>query len=267
MFCNKFHNKGEKTMTQQTTVELTKSLKQLNLSGIMECLDSRIKEAVANQMSYSDFLSLLIEDEILTRFNRRYQRRYREAGFKGHKTIENFDFEFNPKINQKMVRELATCCFVREKRSAIIVGPCGTGKSHIAQALGHCAIKQNFKVLCTTQSKLSEVLQLAKITNTYSKKLSQLAKIPLLIIDDFGLKPLKHPQDEDLHDLIAERYEQSATIVTSNLAISEWQQAFPNKLLGAATIDRIAHDAYQLILDGNSYRSAKNKIKSSKKAG
>ena len=95
----------KKMTTQQATAELVSSLKQLKLSGILDSLDSRIKEAVTNQMGYSEFLNLLIEDELLTRFNKRYQRRYRQAGFKGHKTIENFDFGFNPKINQKLVRE------------------------------------------------------------------------------------------------------------------------------------------------------------------
>lgn len=156
-----------------------------------------------------------------------------------------------------MIRDLATCRFVREKSPVLIMGPCGTGKSHIAQALGHCALQQGYDVICTTQAKLSEELQAAKATNSYGKKLKTLAKLPLIIIDDFALKPLRPPQDENLHELIAERYERAATILTSNLALEEWQQAFANKLLGIATIDRLRHNAYQLILEGSSYRSSR----------
>ena len=109
----------------------------------------------------------------------------------------------------------------------LIVGPCGTGKSHLAQALGHCAVRQGVDVVFTTCASLTQSLNAARATGGYERKLATLAKVPLLIIDDFGLKPLRSPADEDLHDLIAERYEQAATIVTSNLDFPEWDQAFP----------------------------------------
>ena len=163
-----------------------------------------------------------------------------------------------------MIRDLATCRFIKEKYPVLIMGPCGTGKSHIAQALGHCALQQGYEVLCTTQVKLSEEIQAAKATLSYRRKMKALAKLPLLIIDDFGLKPLRSPQDEDLHELIADRYEQATTVITSNLALSEWQQAFANQLLGIATIDRLQHNAYQVILEGKSYRSVKTGSKQEK---
>lgn len=143
----------------------------------------------------------------------------------------------------------------------LILGPCGTGKSHIAQAIGFCAIKQGYEVLYTTQDLLSQTLQTAKAVGAYHKKLKALIKIPLLIIDDFALKPLKIPQDEDLHDLISQRYEKTSTMITSNLAFNEWQQAFPNQLLAASTIDRLQHNAYVLLLEGESYRTNKSKTK------
>ena len=241
--------------------ELTDQLKQLKLSGMERALSARNEEATSNQCSYTEFLSLLAQDEILERQQRGYERRYRKANFKGAKTLNNFDFSFNPTINQKLVRDLATCRFIQEKVPVLIIGPCGTGKSHLAQALGHSALQQGYDVVCTTQTKLSEEMQMAKATHAYAKKLNAMAKIPLLIIDDFALKPIKSPEDENLHELIAERYEQSSTIITSNLAIDEWQQAFPNQLLGVATIDRLRHDAYQVILDGKSFRSHSNKKK------
>ena len=237
--------------------ELTTRLKTLGLSGMLNSLESRRAQAVSNQMSHCDFLSLLVSDEILLRDNRRYERRLRQANLSGYKTIENFDFTFNPKLNQALIRDLATCLFIREKYPVLIVGPCGTGKSHLAQALGFCAIKQGFDVVSSTQGQIADLLQSAKATGSYEKKLKLLSKVPLLIIDDFGLKPLKLAEEEVLHDLINQRYEQTSTMITSNLSVSEWCHAFNNKLLGAAMIDRLQHNAYSLILDGKSYRTSK----------
>ena len=141
-----------------------------------------------------------------------------------------------------------------EKVPVLIVGPTGTGKSHLAQALGHCALRQGYEVLFTTQAKLLAQMNAARATHAYERKLQQLAKIPLIVIDDFGLRPLRTPQDEDLHDLVAERYERASTLITSNLHEEEWTAAFPNKLLAAAAIDRLRDGAYRVILDGETRR-------------
>jgi DNA replication protein DnaC len=121
--------------------------------------------------------------------------------------------------------------------------------------LGHCAVRHGYDVLFTTQTKLLGNLHAARAINAYERRFQSLVKIPLIIIDDFGLKPMRSPHDEDFHNLIDERYENSATIVTSNLDFGEWGDAFPNKLLGAATLDRLRHGAYRLVLDGESYRT------------
>ena len=146
----------------------------------------------------------------------------------------------------------------------LIAGPCGTGKSHLAQALGHCAARLGHDVLFTTQSQLLGNLNAARATGSYERRFQTIARVDLLIIDDFGLKPLRPQQDEDLHDLIGERYERGATIVTSNLDFSEWGEAFPNRLLGAATLDRLCHNAYRVVLDGDSYRAPRPLPKSAK---
>ena len=238
----------------QSMPEINTFLKQLRLSHIMDYLSQRNQEAIERKMSFPEFLSLILQDELLGRENTKLKARMRRANIRGDKTLESFDFDFNPKINRARIHDLASCRFIKEKSPALIVGPTGTGKSHIAQAIAHCAIRQGIDVLWLSQTKLLNELQAARAAGTYHKKFSEFAKIPLLLIDDFGLRPLRSPQDEDFHDLISQRYECASTLVTSNLDFTEWGDAFPNQLLAAATLDRLRHNAYRLILDGASFR-------------
>jgi DNA replication protein DnaC len=237
--------------------ELIPMLKQLRLSGILDSMEIRNRQAIDEKLPYTEFLALLIQDEVARRTQKKLALRLRRGGVNPNKTFENFDFAFNPSANKTQLLDLAACRFMDEKVCILVVGPCGTGKSHIVQAIGHAAIRVGYEVLFTTQSKLLGQLNAARATNSHPRRFAALAKVDLLIIDDFGLKPLRPPQDEDFHDLIAERYEQRSTIVTSNLDFSEWGDAFPNRLLGAATIDRLRHGAYRVVLDGESYRSPK----------
>ena len=237
--------------------ELIPMLKQLRLSGVLDSLELRNRQAIEEKLAYTDFLAMLIQDEVARRTQKKLITAVRRANFRNHKTIEEFDFSFNPKINRSLVIDLATCRFIEEKACVLIAGPCGTGKSHLAQALGHSALRLGHDVLFLSQTKMSGQLNIARAINTYDRRMEALIKVDLLIIDDFGLKPLRAPQDEDFHDLISERYERKATIITSNLDLPEWGDAFPNKLLGAATIDRIRHGAYNVILDGKSFRAEK----------
>jgi DNA replication protein DnaC len=236
--------------------ELSPQLKQLRLSGILDSLEARNRQAIESKLAYTEFLALLIGDEVARREQKKFSSRLRRAQFRTTKTLEQFDFERLPQLNRAMVHDLATGRYVNECAPVLIVGPCGTGKSHLAQALGHCAVRQGVDVMFSTCANLLQSLNAARATGAYERKLAALARVPLLIIDDFGLKPLRSPADEDLHDLIAERYERTATIVTSNLDFPEWDQAFPaNRLLASATLDRLRHNAYCLVLDGQSYRS------------
>ena len=238
--------------------ELAPQLKQLRLSGILDSLEARNRQAIESKMAFTEFLALLIGDEVARREQKKFSTRLRRAAFRTTKTLEQFDFERLPQLNRALVHDLATGRYLHERAPVLIVGPCGTGKSHLAQALGHCAVRQGVDVIFTTCTGLTQSLNAARATGGYERKLAQLARVPLLIIDDFGLKPLRPPADEDLHDLIAERYETAATIVTSNLDFPEWDQAFPaNRLLASATLDRLRHNAYCLVLDGDSYRAPK----------
>lgn len=238
--------------------ELTPLLKQLRLSGILDSLEARNREAIDRKLAFTDFLSLLIHDEVARREQKKLDMRLRRANFRSQKTLEGFDFDRLPNLNRATIHDLATCRFIEEKVAVLVVGPCGTGKSHLAQSLGHAAARQGYDVLFITQTQLLSSLRSAQATGNYARRFQYLAKVPLLIIDDFGLKPLRSPEDEDFHDLIAERYERTATILTSNLDFTEWGEAFAaNKMIGAATLDRLRHGAYRVILDGESYRSLK----------
>lgn len=217
--------------------ELTSLLKQLRLSGILDSLGARNHEAIDRKLAFTEFLSLLIHDEVARR---------------DQKTLDGFDFNRSPGLNRAAVHDLATCRFIAEKVAVLIAGPCGTGKSHLAQPLGYAAARQGYDVLFQLMARL----RTAPAMGTYERRLQYLSKVSLLIIDDFGLKPLRPPEDEDFHDLIAERYERTATILTSNLHFDEWGAAFAaNKMIGAATLDRLRHGAYKLVLDGESYRA------------
>src|SRR5574338_1299280 len=220
--------------------EIAPHLKQLRLSGILDSLEARNRQALEGKLAYTEFIALLIQDEVARREQKKFALRLRRASFRASKTLEQFDFERLPQLNRTLVHELATGRYLGERVPVLIVGPCGTGKSHLAQALGHCAIRQGHDVVFASCSQLLARLNAARATGSYERKLASLARVPLLVIDDFGLKPLRPPADEDFHDLIAERYEQVPTIVTSNLDFTEWDQAFPaNRLLAAATLDRL----------------------------
>ncbi len=238
--------------------ELVPHLKQLRLSGILDSLEARNRQAIESKLAYTEFLAVLLGDEVARREQNSFKMRLRKAQFRSTKTLEQFDFERLPQLNRALVHDLATGRYIHECSPVLIVGPSGTGKSHLAQALGHCAIRQGIDVMFTSCSALTQALNAARAINAYERKLQTLSRIPVLIIDDFGLKPLRSPADEDLHDLIAERYERTATILTSNLDFTEWDQAFPNNpLLASATLDRLRHNAYCLTLDGASYRTAR----------
>lgn len=235
--------------------ELEPMLKQLRLSGIQDSLDQRNKEAIEHKMTYPEFLSCLLQDEVNRREQKKFQMLFRRSGLRGGKTLESFDFSRHPKLNRSLFAELATARFVLEPANVLLVGPCGVGKSHLARAIGHAVLQHGHEVLFTTQSDLLGSLSSARATGVYERRFQTLCRVPLLVIDEFALKPLRPDQDEDLHDLVSQRYEQTATLVTSNLDFSEWVEAFPNRLLGVATMDRLRHNAYCIVLEGQSYRA------------
>lgn len=230
-------------------------LKSLRLSGILDTIEVRGQQAIEQKLSHLEFLALLLNDEYERRENKKLNQRLRKANFKPGRTLENFNFEV-PKldINASQVFDLATCRFIEERSNVFIVGPTGVGKSHIAEALGHKACLKGYDVQKLTFSKLLAQLRAGHGDGTYDRKLQNLARPDLLIVDDFGLKSMASPADEDFHDLVCERYEKGSIIITSNRDFEEWGGVFPNPVLAGATVDRLRHQAHRVIIEGESYR-------------
>lgn len=239
----------------QISHQLTPKLKNLRLSGILETLEVRNRQAIEEKLSYVEFLQRLLEDEVERRAAKQLQLRLRRASFDIEKTLEGFDFSFNPSVNRQQVFDLATCRFIERCECVLVVGPAGVGKSHLAQALGHEACRRGFDVVFTTMSKMLSHLNGGRADATYERRLQTYIRPDLLILDDFGLKPLHPPAPEDLYEIINERYERGSLIVTSNRAFSEWPELFSNPLLASAALDRLAHGAHQIVITGESFRA------------
>jgi DNA replication protein DnaC len=247
--------------------ELTPMLKNLRLSGILETLELRNRSAIESQLSYVEFLAQLLQDELDRRTQHKLKMRLRRAAFNPQKTLQAFDFAACPKLSQKEVMDLATCRFVEQHQNVFFVGPAGVGKSHLAQALGHEACLRGMDVMFMSTSRALAQLNAGRADGTYERRLAALARPSLLILDDFGLKPLRAPGPEDLYDLIAERYEKGSIVITSNRAFAEWPEVFGEPLLASAALDRLGHDAHQVVITGDSYRTRSTKRRTAERAG
>jgi len=236
--------------------QLTPKLKALRLSGVLATLEARHRQAIDGQWSYVEFLERLLQDELERRAQKQLALRVRRAALNTTKTLEGFDWSFNPSINRQQILHLASCEYIRRKRNVLICGPSGVGKSHVAQSLAHEACRQGFDVLFVTAHKMLQHLHGGRADGTWEKRLAVYLRPDLLILDDFGLKPLSDPAPADLYDVINERYEAGSILVTSNRAPSEWPELFGNPLLASAGIDRLAHHAELIIITGRSFRAA-----------
>ena len=234
---------------------LTPKLKALRLSGILDTLDVRTQQAIAEQWGYSDFLERLLEDEVERRGQKQLAMRLRRASLSTHKTLETFDFTFKPGLNRQLIYDLAAGHYIHDQRNVLICGPTGVGKSHLAQALAHEACRRGFDVVFTDAHKLLRHLNAGRADNTYEKRLAVYTRTDLLVIDDFGLKPMQPPAAQDMYDVINERYEQGSILLTSNRAPAEWATWFTDPLLASAGLDRLSHRAHVLIVTGQSYRA------------
>jgi len=235
--------------------QLTPHLKHLRLSGILETLDARHRQAVDGKWSYIEFLERLLQDEVERRGQKQLTLRLRRATLATTKTLETFDFNFNPTLNRQQLLALAAGDYIREKRNVILCGPTGVGKSHLAQALGHEACRRGFDVLFVNAYKLLQHLHGGRADDSLDRRLKLYLRPELLILDDFGLKPLQAPAPSDLYDIINERYERGSLLLTSNRPPAEWPGLFGDPLLAAAGIDRLCHRAEIIVIRGESFRA------------
>jgi DNA replication protein DnaC len=240
-------------------LQMSRKLNRLRLPGIAASLDQRLKQAREEKWAYSTFIETLLTDEIERRENKQLSLRLSKSRLDQNKTLETFDFKFNPKLQVSLIRELSLCGFVEKKENIFILGPSGVGKSHLAQGLGHQACRNGIDVLFYCTYQLFEWIYNGRGDGTHKKRLAQVIKMPLLIMDDFGLQSLNEHQQEDLYQVIAQRYEKSAMIITSNRDFDEWPSIFANPLLGTAALDRLVHKGIQIVIEGNSYRLAEFK--------
>ncbi len=208
-------------------VELDHALRKLRLSGMAAVLDTRLRQAQTEKLTPIDLVSALVADELLRRQDRLFARRHKQAGFRdADRALDSFDFDFNKKMNRAPIYELATARFVGQREDALFPGPPGTGKSHLAQAIGRAAIQQGYRVVYREAHALMEDIADATIDGTRKVFLADLATVPLLIIDDLGMRKLPHTAAEDLLELIMRRYERAATLLTSNRLCSAPHKRF-----------------------------------------
>ena len=236
--------------------ELERALRQLRLSGMAAVLQTRLQQAQAEPMAPIDLVSCLISDELTRRSDRLLERRRKEAGFRdANRTLDSFDFTFNPKMNRSLVFDLATCRFIDKREDALFLGPGGTGKSHLAQAIGQAAILQGHRVVYREAHVLMDELVDAAADGERKRYMAALAAVPLLIIDDFGMRKLPITAAEDLLEIVMRRYERASTLLTSNRPVEDWGKLLGDTAAVSSMLDRLMHHGHVLKCGPRSWRA------------
>ena len=237
-------------------IEIDHALRKLRLSGMASTLETRLVEAQASKLSPMDFLSTLVSDELQRRQDRLIERRIKYAHFRDcEKSLDGFDFDFNKKMDRKLVFELATARFIAKADDVLFLGPPGTGKSHLVQAIGLSAILQGWPTAYREAHALLEELADATLDGTRKEYMAKMEKVPLLIIDDLGMRKLPHTAAEDLLELIMRRHERTSTILTSNRPIEDWGKLLGDTAAVSALLDRMLHHAHVVKCGPRSWRT------------
>jgi DNA replication protein DnaC len=230
-------------------------LKRLKLSGVVPILPDRVAYAQKASLNPLDFLELVLQDEIDRREHKNLANRLDRAGFEEAQTLEDFDWNAPVTFDRDRVRDLFSLSFLERREDVIFLGPVGVGKTFLACALGHSACRAGRQVLFLRSDRMLKTIHQSRADNSTEKLLRSLLAPDLLIIDDFGLRRLNSQQSSDFYEVILERHRRASTIVTSNRAIEEWIPLFDDPILAQSALDRLAHNAHQVVIDGESYRS------------
>jgi len=237
-------------------IELKRALKQLRLGGIAAVLETRLHQAQTERMAPIDLISCLVSDELSRRSDRLLERRKKEAEFRDPQvTLDNFDFNFNKKMNRSLVFDLATANFIAKHEDALFLGPPGTGKSHLAQAIGQAAIQQGYRVLYRETHTLINDIADAALDGKRKQHMELLSTVPLLIIDDLGMRKLPATAAEDLLEIVMRRYERTSTMLTSNRPIDDWGKLLGDTAAVTAMLDRLLHHGHVLKSGPRSWRT------------
>lgn len=238
---------------------LAPALRALHLTGMLETLETRLAEARSGRLGNVELIQVLLEDEIARREAAGVQRRLKAARFPAEATLEAFDFAYNPKLPQAQIRDLARLEFIAAGEGLICYGPVGVGKSHVACALGHLACRRGHDVLYITTSRLLAELAGGHADRSFETRLRKLARVEMLVVDDFGMRDLTAAQSDDFYELVSERIGRPgrSLVLTSNRAPSDWYQLFPNAVVGESTLDRLLNSSHHLLMEGRSYRPKK----------
>jgi DNA replication protein DnaC len=237
-------------------IELNRALKQLRLGGIAAVLETRLRQAQAEAMAPIDLISCLVSDELARRGERLLERRRKQAEFRDpQKTLDNFDFDFNKKMNRSLVFDMATGAFIGRHEDGLFLAPPGTGKSHLAQAIGQGAIQQGYRVLYRETHTLLDDLAEATLDGTRKECMEFLGTVPLLIIDDLGMRKLPLTAAEELLEIIMRRYERASTLLTSNRPVEDWGKLLGDSAAVSAMLDRLLHHGHVLKCGPRSWRT------------
>ena len=237
-------------------IELNRALRQLRLGGIAAVLETRLHQAQVEPMAPIDLLSCLVSDELTRRSERLLERRRKQAQFRDpQKTLENFDFNFNKKMNRSLIFDLATARFIERHEDGLFLGPPGTGKSHLAQAIGQAVIAQGYRVFYREAHILLEEIADATLDGTRKEHMEFLATVPLLIIDDLGMRKLPSTAAEELLEIVMRRYERTSTFLTSNRPIEDWGKMLGDNAAVTAMLDRLLHHGHIVKCGPRSWRT------------
>lgn len=234
---------------------LRSRLKEFKLSGIYNSIEERINYAKEKNLSYTELIELLLEDEANNRRDNGYKKRYAKSKIPYHKTIEDFDYNFQPSVDKRIINDCATCQFILDKRNIVFIGNPGTGKTHLSIGIGIKALLRGYRVLFTSVGEMLQSLHFSKADNSFYQRVRYYLEPDLLILDELGFKKLPNYSVDDFFEIISKRYEKGSVIITSNKGFDQWGEIFSDNVMASAIIDRVVHHSIVIKISGPSFRT------------